>query len=227
EHVLEMDRREGRLARAEDQLALLLERDRRRAVDQVLHRARRDRAEGAHRARADDVAVDLRRAGGVRRAPVVRRVDGGLRPFREARDDLVGREAGVAVELRREHFDRRGGQRDADLAVGGGQRFEQAPRIRRARCTGDAEKDSHPDTNTTREAAKEMPAVAAEPGFAGWEAQSHAGRRYGKGGMGIGKGTAGSLPEVTCRPWMPLRSGPADSGVLDQGPQTTASASRG
>src|SRR4051812_48895057 len=48
-HVLEVDRRERRLSRAEDELALLLEGDRRRAVNQVLHRAGGDRPERAHR----------------------------------------------------------------------------------------------------------------------------------------------------------------------------------
>ena len=43
DHALERDQRERRLARAEDELALLLERDRRGAVDQVLA-ARRRRA---------------------------------------------------------------------------------------------------------------------------------------------------------------------------------------
>src|SRR5689334_10235581 len=43
EHVLEVDRRERRLARAEDQLAALLDRDARRPLDQVRHRAGGDR----------------------------------------------------------------------------------------------------------------------------------------------------------------------------------------
>src|SRR5206468_3672276 len=47
EHVLEVDRRERRLARAEDELAFLLQRHARRALDQVRHRARGDRAERA------------------------------------------------------------------------------------------------------------------------------------------------------------------------------------
>ena len=62
EQVLEVDRRERRLARHEDELALLLQRDGRGAMDQVRHRARGDRPDRGHRARADDVAVDLRRA---------------------------------------------------------------------------------------------------------------------------------------------------------------------
>ena len=53
QHVLQVDRRERRLARHEHELPALLERDRRGPVDQVRHRARGDRAERAHRARAD------------------------------------------------------------------------------------------------------------------------------------------------------------------------------
>ena len=41
------------------------------AVDQVLHRARGERADRGHRARADDVRVDLRRAARERALPVV------------------------------------------------------------------------------------------------------------------------------------------------------------
>src|SRR5580704_16218906 len=50
EHVLELDRRERRLARAEHELALLLERDRGRPVDEVLADAGRERAERPGRA---------------------------------------------------------------------------------------------------------------------------------------------------------------------------------
>src|SRR2546428_7624651 len=42
QHVLEVDRRQRGLARAEDELALLLERNRRGAMDDVLHRAGRE-----------------------------------------------------------------------------------------------------------------------------------------------------------------------------------------
>ena len=71
----EVDRRERRLARDEHELAPLLERDRGRTVDQVRHRAGGERADGGHRARADDVGVDLCRPARVRALPVVDRVD--------------------------------------------------------------------------------------------------------------------------------------------------------
>src|SRR5512132_1344584 len=45
QHVLEMDQRERRLARAEHELAALLERDARRPLNQVRHRAGGDRSE--------------------------------------------------------------------------------------------------------------------------------------------------------------------------------------
>src|SRR4051812_34365601 len=145
QHVLEMDRRQRRLAGADDELPLLLERDRRRAVDEVLHRAGGDRAERSHRARTDHVRVDLRRARGVRRLPVVRLVDRDAvaGAFREARERLVAREPRVAVQLRREHLDRGAGHRHADLAVGGAERMQQAPRVRRTGRTGDPEEDAH------------------------------------------------------------------------------------
>src|SRR5215213_4072002 len=47
EHVLEVDRRERRLARHEDELTALLDRDGNRAVNEVVHRARSDRSERA------------------------------------------------------------------------------------------------------------------------------------------------------------------------------------
>ena len=74
-----MDRRQRRLARHEDELAPLLERDGRGAVDEVLHRAGRERPDGRHRAGADDVGVDARRPARVRAAEVVLAVDGDLR----------------------------------------------------------------------------------------------------------------------------------------------------
>ena len=84
----QVDRRERRLARDEDELPPLLERDRGRAVDQVLHRAGRERADGRHRARADHVRVHLGGAARVRALEVALAVD---------RDRL----AGVADEPRR------------------------------------------------------------------------------------------------------------------------------
>ncbi len=76
EHVLELDRRERRLARAEDELPLLLERHRGGPVDQVLAHASGERAERSRRARADHVGVDPRGARGIERVPVVRVEDG-------------------------------------------------------------------------------------------------------------------------------------------------------
>src|ERR671936_2435547 len=75
EHVPQVDARERRLARAQDELAAFLQRDARRPVDEVGHRARGDRPERPHRARTDHIRVDLRRAARVRRPPVALRVD--------------------------------------------------------------------------------------------------------------------------------------------------------
>src|SRR6476469_420209 len=50
QHVFEVDQRERRLARAEHELAALLERHAHRTLDQVRHRAGGDRAERTHRA---------------------------------------------------------------------------------------------------------------------------------------------------------------------------------
>src|SRR5512133_888943 len=90
EHVLEVNRRERRLAWAEHELPAFLQRHARRTLDQVRHRARRDRAERAHRARADHVAVHLGRAARVGRMPIALVVerDGlahGLGPARASR----------------------------------------------------------------------------------------------------------------------------------------------
>src|SRR4029453_14331355 len=52
-HVLQVDQRERRLARAEHELAALLQRDAGRPLDQIRHRPGGDRPERAHRARAD------------------------------------------------------------------------------------------------------------------------------------------------------------------------------
>ena len=166
EHVLEVDRRERRLARAEHELALLLQRDRGGTVDQVLHRTRRDRAERAHRARADDVGVDLRRAGGVRRLPVVRLVDRDAvaGSFGQPGERLVAREARVAVELGREHLDRGARDGDADLAVRRGERVQQPARVRRARSARDAEEDAH-DAQSTRARASAQALLRALGGF--------------------------------------------------------------
>ena len=83
--------------------------------------------------------------GRVRRLPVVRLVDGDVvaGALGEARERLVAREPRVAVQLGREHLDRGARDRDADLAVRGGERLQQPPRVRRARGAGDAEKDAH------------------------------------------------------------------------------------
>ena len=64
-------------------------------MDQVRHRAGRERPERRHRARADDVRVDLRRAPRVRRLPVVRVVDGDASraPSVKRASDLVARAA--------------------------------------------------------------------------------------------------------------------------------------
>src|SRR6478609_1491780 len=145
EHVLEVDRRERRLARAEDQLAALLDHDARRALDQVRHRAGGDRAERAHRARADHVAVDLRRAARVGRVPVALIVERDRVADRldQTRDRLVGREPRVVVELGRDDLDPGPRGAEPDLATGGRERLEQARRVRRSRRAGDAEEDAH------------------------------------------------------------------------------------
>src|SRR5205807_725140 len=90
QHVLELDRREGCLARTEDELALLLERDRGGALDQVLRQPGGDRAERPRGTRTDDVRVHLCGARRVWRAPVVRVVDGdAVERDGEARENLV------------------------------------------------------------------------------------------------------------------------------------------
>ena len=121
------------------------------ALDQVRHRARGERAERAHRARADHVGVDLRRAARVRRAPVVLVVERHLPPracsrkrasvsSRESRASPYSSVASTSTAAPR--------RADADLAVGLGQRLEQPRRVRRAGRAGYAEEDAHRDHST-------------------------------------------------------------------------------
>ena len=141
----EMDRRERRLTRDEDELAALLQSDGGGAVDEVRHRARRERPHGAHRARADDVGIDPRRAARVRALVVVDAVDrdpvAGVTD--EALEHLVARQGGVAVELGGDHLDAGGRGDEPDLAVGSGERLQQPGRVGRARGAGDSEEDAH------------------------------------------------------------------------------------
>ena len=115
----EVDRGERRLARHEHELAALLQRHRRGAVDEVLHRSGRERPDRGHRARADHVGVDAGGAARIRAAEVVLAVHGDLR--RGASDEplehLLAGERRVAVELGREHLDPRAGRTEPDLAV--------------------------------------------------------------------------------------------------------------
>ena len=96
---------------------------------------RGDRTERPRRARADDVGVDRRRAGGVRRAPVVRVVDGD----RAAASPSASR---VETSSRESSASPKSSSRapriaapetqTPDLAAGGGERLEQAFRVGRA-----------------------------------------------------------------------------------------------
>src|SRR5687767_484594 len=142
--VLEVDGRERGLARDEHELALLLQGDRGRAVDEVGHRARGDARRGGHRARADDVAVDAGRPARVRSRVVAQSDDGdAVEPVCQAGRHLVPAERDVAVELGR--ADLNAGVRDAYAYLGaaGGERLEKPCRIGRARGAGDAEEDVH------------------------------------------------------------------------------------
>ena len=109
QHVLEVDRRERRLARHEHELAPLLQRDGGGAVDQVRHRARRERAERAPsstgRSRSASTRAEPLAYGELQSRSVVDR-DRVARALGEAREHLVARQARVAVELGREHLDR-------------------------------------------------------------------------------------------------------------------------
>src|SRR5215204_5475077 len=145
EHVLEVDQRERRLAWAEHELATLLERDARRPLDQVRHRAGCDRAERPHRARADHVRVHLGRAAGVGRVPVALVVqrDRVAHRLGQPRQRLVRREPRVAVELGCQHLDSRARGAEPDLAAGSGQRLEQASGVRRSRGSRYPQEDAH------------------------------------------------------------------------------------
>src|SRR5215208_1614524 len=145
QHVLEVDRRERRLARAEHELAALLESDACRPLDQVRHRPGGDRAERAHRAGADHVRVHLGRATRVGRVPVALVVerDGVAYRLGQASQRLVRRESCIAVQLGRQHLDPRPRGAEPDLAAGAGERLEQSGGVRRARGPRYPQENAH------------------------------------------------------------------------------------
>ena len=114
-------------------------------MDQVRHRARGQGADRAHRARAHDVGVDPRRAAGIRALVVVDPVDRDLvgRVTDEPVEDLLAREARVAVELGGDHLDARRRGDETDLVVAGRERLQEASRVGRTRGAGDSEEDAH------------------------------------------------------------------------------------
>ena len=137
-----MDRRERRLARDEEQLALLLERHRGRPVHEVCHRPGGDARRSRHRTGADNVPVHPRRAARVRRRVVAEPDDGdAVEPVHEPCRHFLARQREVAVELGREDLDAGVGDADADLGPGGGERLQEPSRIRSARGACDAEED--------------------------------------------------------------------------------------
>ena len=145
EHSFEMDRRERRLARHDHELAALLERDARRTLDQVRHRPGRDRAQRAHRAGTDHIAVDPGRAARRRRAPVAlvvdrHRVTDGLD---QPRERLVRRQLGVPVQLGCQHLDARARGAERNLTVGAGEGLEQPSRVWGPRGPGYADENAH------------------------------------------------------------------------------------
>ena len=114
-------------------------------MDEVRHRAGGERPHGRHRAGADHVGVDPRRAARVR-APEIRLAEdrdllGCVAD--EAFEHLLARERGIAVELRGEHLDPSGRGGEPDLAVDSRERAEQSFGVGSARCAGHAEEDAH------------------------------------------------------------------------------------
>ena len=140
-----MDRRQRRLARDEHELPPLLERDRGRAVDEVLHRSRGERPDRRHRARADHVGVHASRAARVRArksfSPYT--VTCAACPRRSRSSTSSRARRGIAVQLGREHLDARARRAQADLAVDGRERAQEPLRVGSARGTRHAEEDAH------------------------------------------------------------------------------------
>ena len=198
-----MDQRQRRLARHEHELAPLLQRHRGRPVDQVRHRAGGERADRAHRAGAHDVGVDPGRAARVRALVVVDPVDRDLagRVADEALEHLVAREAGVAVELGRDHLDagRRGDE--ADLVAAGRERLQEPSCVGRARGAGDSEEDAHDWSVDGPQPGRE---AEASPRLAG---------------LSLCRSTSP-------RPWRLRGRWRSSSGSRRRAPRTTASASR-
>src|SRR5262249_16261040 len=86
----------------------------------------------------------------IRRVPVVRLVDRRLavRLLAEPGEDLVAREAHVAVQLGGEHLHTGGRRAHADLTTRLRERFEHAGRVPGAGGGGYAEKDAHSSENS-------------------------------------------------------------------------------
>src|SRR5207247_75780 len=124
------------------------------------HRTRRNRPERSHRARADDVRVDLRRAARIRGLPVVLVVDADVatvRVLEQALERLVAREPRIAVQLRREHLDARARHADAELDVGLCEHLDEPCRIRRARGARYAEEDAQGASTSAPSTRSETP----------------------------------------------------------------------
>ena len=137
EHVAQVDLRKRRLPRTDDQPALLLQRHRGGAMDQVRHSPRGDRPERPHRAGANHVGVDLRGATRVRRLPVALGVDGdAVCATDQALRDLVLREREVTIELGRKHLVPRARDAESQLAVRRGERLNEPCGVRGARGAG-------------------------------------------------------------------------------------------
>ena len=114
-------------------------------MDEVLHRARGKRADRRHRARADDVRIDARRAACVRAPKVVLAIHGDLGGSGpdETLEHLLPRERRISIQLGREHLDPRARRAQADLAVDCRERAQQTLRVRSTGRAGHAEEDSH------------------------------------------------------------------------------------